>query len=228
MRLVLQDIDIITPSAESTSVLSDAALIGQMKTRAMAVWGERRGFVTAIHERLFEGSFSRLPEEPAVALCGLDNSLARQALDRVGFDFVVEAGLGRGHRDFRAMRLHTLPASLPAAQIWRGEREHEQVDDRPAYAGMLKTGVLDRCGVTLLAGKAVGAPFVGAAAATLAISEVLRLLHGGVVHELIDLDLKFPEYRSAVPTRTDFSAFNPGYVLSRRPLVGSPGGEDAT
>jgi hypothetical protein len=62
-----------------------------------------------------------------------------------------------------------------------------------------------------------GAPFVGGAAATLAIGEIIRLLHGGPVHELIDLNLKSPEYRSAVPTRTDFSAFNPGYVLSRRP-----------
>jgi hypothetical protein len=69
-------------------------------------------------------------------------------------------------------------------------------------------------GATLLAGKAVGAPFVGAAAATLAISEVLRLLHGGVVHELIDLDLKFPEYRSAVLNQSDFSTLNPGYALA--------------
>jgi hypothetical protein len=66
----------------------------------------------------------------------------------------------------------------------------------------------------LLAGKAVGAPFVGAVAATLVISEVLRLLHGGVLHELIDLDLKAPEYRKAVPVRNDFSALNPGYVLA--------------
>jgi hypothetical protein len=100
----------------------------------------------------------------------------RQALDQVGFDFIVESGLGRGHRDFRAARLHTLPASRPAAQIWRDEGEHERVDDRPAYTGMLKMGALDRCGVTLLAGKAVGAPFVGAAAATLAISGVTEAL----------------------------------------------------
>jgi hypothetical protein len=78
---------------------------------------------------------------------------------------------------------------------------------------MLKSGELDRCGVTLLAGKAVGAPFIGAAAATLALSEVLRLLHGGAVHELIDLDLKAPEYRSTVLTQQDFSTLNPGYVL---------------
>ena len=201
LSLVLQDIDIITPSTESTSILTDATLINIKKTRAMAAWAERRGFSTAIHERLFDASFRRQDDEPAVALCGLDNGVGRQALDQVGFDFVVEAGLGRGHRDFRAIRLHTLPASRPASQIWRGAQADDQVEDRPAYKGMLTSGALDRCGVTLLAGKAVGAPFVGAVAATLAMSEVLRLLHGGAVHELIDLDLKAPEYRSAVLTR---------------------------
>jgi hypothetical protein len=215
LRLVLQDIDIITPSTESTSILSEAVAIGRKKTRSMATWCERRGFETVIHERLFDASFRRQDDEPAVALCGLDNALGRQALDQVGFDFVVEAGLGRGHRDFRAIRLHTLPGSCNAAQIWRGEAEGDPVDDRPAYARMLELGELDRCGVTLLAGKAVGAPFVGAAAATLVIAELLRLLHGGPVHELIDLDLKFPEYRSTVLTQHDFSALNPGYVLAQ-------------
>jgi len=114
---------------------------------------------------------------------------------------VVEAGLGRGHLDFRAVRLHTLPASGPASQIWRGAQADEPVEDRPAYKGMLTSGALDRCGITLVAGTAVGAPFVGAAAATLAVSEVLRLLHGGAVHELIDVDFKAPEYRSTVLTR---------------------------
>jgi hypothetical protein len=212
LSLVLQDIDIITPSTESTSILSDATLINIKKTRAMAAWAERRGFSTAIHERLFDASFRRQDDEPTVALCGLDNGAGRQALDQVGFDFVVEAGLGRGHRDFRAVRLHTLPASRPASQIWRGGQADDQVADRPAYKGMLASGALDRCGVTLLAGKAVGAPFVGCAAATLALSEVLRLLHGGALHELIDLDLKAPEYRSTVLTEQGFSALNPGYV----------------
>jgi len=212
LSLILQDIDIITPSTESTSILSDAALINVKKTRAMAAWAERRGFTTAIHERLFDASFRRQDDEPAVALCGLDNGAGRQALDQVGFDFVVEAGLGRGHRDFRAIRLHTLPASRPASQIWRGAQADDQVEDRPAYKGMLASGALDRCGVTLLAGKAIGAPFVGAAAATLALSEVLRLLHGGVIHELIDVDLKVPEYREAVLTRKNFNTLNPGFV----------------
>lgn len=214
LNLVLQDIDIITPSTESTSILSDATLINIKKTRAMAAWAERRGFSTVVQERLFDASFRCQDGEPAVALCGLDNGVGRQALDQVGFDFVVEAGLGRGHRDFRAVRLHTMPASRPASQIWRDAQADDQVEDRPAYQGLLASGALDRCGVTLLAGKAVGAPFVGATAATLALSEVLRLLHGGTVHELIDLDLKAVEYRCTVPTLQNFSTLNPGYVMT--------------
>ena len=132
-----------------------------------------------IHERLFDASFRRQDMSPPSRCAGSTTASGRQALDQVGFDFVVEAGLGRGHRDFRAIRLHTLPASRPASQIWRSAQADDQVEDRPAYKGMLASGALDRCGVTLLAGKAVGAPFVGAATATLAVSEVLRLLHGG-------------------------------------------------
>ena len=40
VSLVLQDIDIITPSTESTSILSDTTLIGRKKTRAMAEWAD--------------------------------------------------------------------------------------------------------------------------------------------------------------------------------------------
>lgn len=214
LQLVLQDVDEITPSTESTSILSDLTLVGEMKTRAMAAWCNRRGFKSVIHERLFAMPFVRQPTEPAVALCGLDNALGRQALDNAGFGLVVEAGLGRGHRDFNAIRLHTLPGSRKASQIWNKDGADNLVEDRPAYELMRTSGELDRCGVTLLAGKAVGAPFVGAVGATLAISEVLRLLHGGVVHELVDLDLKAPDYRSVVLTEADFSTFNPGFALA--------------
>ena len=212
LSLVLQDVDIITPSSLGTSILSDHSLIGQKKTRAMAAWAERRGFKTAVVERLFDHDFRRQKGEPPVALCGLDNALGRRALDQAGFDLVVEAGLGRGHQDFRTMRIHTLPSPRSAAKIWKSSDTGEDVSGRPAYEGMLKSGELDRCGVTLLAGKAVGAPFVGAVAASLVLSEILRLLHGGPLHQLIDLDLQGPEHRSTVSHSYDFSRINPGYV----------------
>lgn len=212
LTLILQDVDLITPSTESTSILTDANLVGQKKTRAMAAWAERRGFSTRIYERLFCADFLRQGDEPAVALCGLDNALGRRALDRVGFDLAIEAGLGRGYQDFRTMRLHTLPGPRPADAIWKAADKDENVEDRPGYQRLLSDGTLDRCGLTLLAGKGVGAPFVGATAACLALSEILRLLHGGTAHQVIDLDLQGIEHRSAVRHPGDFSSLNPGYV----------------
>jgi hypothetical protein len=212
LALVLQDVDTITPSTESTSILTDSAQVGQKKTRTTAAWAENRGFTVSIHERLFTADFRRQPDEPSVALCGLDNALGRRALDQVGFDFVVEAGLGRGYSDFQTIRLHTLPASRTGASIWASESNNEDVRKRPGYQKLLKDGDLDRCGVTLLAGKGVGAPFVGAVAASLALSEVLRLLHSGPLYQVIELNLQGIEHRAAIPHPSDFSLLNPGYT----------------
>jgi hypothetical protein len=212
--LVLQDFDVITPASESTSILTESGLLGKKKTRAMADWAEHRGFGTSIIERKFKSDFLRQPDEPSVALCGVDNALARQVLDQVGFDFIVEAGLGRGYRNFRSMRLHMLPGPRSASAIWKSADDTENVESRPAYEKLLNDSELDRCGITQLAGKAVGAPFVGAVAACLAISEILRLLHRGTIHQLIDLDLQSVEHRSVVPHPFDFTKLNPGYVVA--------------
>lgn len=214
VHLVLQDIDIITESTESTSILTDSTMIGEKKTRAMAAWAERRGFMTSLQERTFAADFKRQADEPAVALCGLDNGASRRALDQVGFDLIVEAGLGSGYRNFRTMRLHVLPGQRAAADIWKQAIKSEKVENRPAYAKLLADGVLDNCGMTLLAGKAVGAPFVGSIAATLALSEVLRLLHGGVVHQLIDIDLLSLSQRLVSRHPKDFTNLNPGFVMA--------------
>lgn len=212
LHLVLQDKDRITEATESTSVLSDQTLVGQMKTRAMAAWAERRGFSTAIVERWFDGLCRRRDDEPGIALCGLDNADGRRVLDQVGFDFIVEAGLGRGYDDFRRMRLHTLPGARPAAVIWPPRPQSDERDLAPAYQRMIQRREVDRCGATLLAGKAVGAPFVGAVAACLVISEVLRLLHQGPLHHVADVDLEALDQRAFVPHATTFDALNPGFI----------------
>src|SRR5438046_283145 len=136
-------------------------------------------------------SGARRTSPPSPCVDSITASAARRSIRSASTSWSKRAS-GAGTAISARCNLHTLPASRPAAQIWGGERDDAQVADRPAYAGMLKRRELDRCGVTRLAGKAVGAPFAGATAATLALSEVLRLLHGGPVHELIDLDLKSP------------------------------------
>lgn len=212
LNLVLQDADTVTPATVSTSILSEQECVGRKKTRVMAEWAELRGFSTRICERWFDESTVRQQDEPAVALCGLDNSLGRRALDRSGFEFVVEAGLGHGYQDFRTLRLHTFPGSRSAAELFPATSHETSTIDRPAYQELKSKGLLDQCGITLLAGKAVGAPFVGSVAASLAIAELLRLLHGGVVAQVIDLDLTSIEHRTVVDQRRDFRGFNPGFV----------------
>jgi hypothetical protein len=213
LELVLQDDDVITGSTPSTSILSTAAMAGQLKTRAMAAWAARRGFKTRLHERLFDAAYRRQQQEPSVALCGLDNAIGRRALDTAGFDFVVEAGLGRDYGNFQTIRLHTLPARRAAADIWPDRAgSAPPVEQNPAYQALLNAGTLDQCGMTLLAGKAVGAPFVGSVAACLAVSEVLRLLAGATLDELVNLDLRAVDHVELVLQDRDFSALNPGYT----------------
>jgi len=178
LELALQDTDFISRSAESTPILTGASMVGMRKTRTMAAWAERRGFQTTIYERRLDATVRTRPSKPAVALCDLDNG-GRQVLDDAGFSLVVEAGLGRRHRDFRTMRLHTLRGPRWSAEVWKGSPATEDLTTRSAYQRPLADGALDQCGITLLAGKMVGAPFLGAVAASLAISQVLRLLQGG-------------------------------------------------
>ena len=55
-----------------------------MKTRVLAEWLEARGFRTVLEERRFGEWIRRAQEEPGVALCGVDNALARASLERLG------------------------------------------------------------------------------------------------------------------------------------------------
>lgn len=216
LELVLQDFDVVTPSTVSTSILTDESMVGMKKTRSVATWAEQRGFATTIIERSFDTSFKRAEAEPSVALCGLDNARGRRALESVGFESIVEAGLGNGHRDFRTMRLHTLPGPTPAPELWRTRSSDAVATLGEPYKRMVAENRLDQCGATLLAGKAVGAPFVGATAACLAIAELLRPLHGGASTSVIDLDMCALEHRSVVGLVAPLKAPAPPYVSRNR------------
>ncbi len=180
VELVLQDYDRIAPSNDSTSILSFEEDVGRRKTRCVSEWLEARGFSTILEERRFGDQTRRSPDEPGVALCGVDNALARMSLEKAGFDLVVETGLGAGPNAFRSISLHSFPCSRSAEQIWSrhlGGKDADQ-DFKPAYQALKKQG-MDACGLTQLATRTVGVPFVGVIAATLAIGELLRRLHGG-------------------------------------------------
>lgn len=186
VELVLNDFDDLALSNESTSLLSYRVDIGRKKARMVAEWLEDRGFRTFLEERIFGEWTARAPHEPGVALCGVDNALARAALEKPGFGLVVEAGLGGGPEAFRSISIHTFPASRSAEEIWSrqvGQRDRSP-EDMPAYKALKNRG-MDRCGLAQLASRTVGVPFVGVVAACLVIAELLRRLNGGTSLELV-------------------------------------------
>jgi hypothetical protein len=61
--------------------------------------------------------------------------------------------------------------------------------EKPAYRA-LQESLKDQCGITMLAGNAVGASFVGVYLSTLMIAELLRDLHHGQRHQLLDGTLR--------------------------------------
>jgi hypothetical protein len=182
ISLTLQDDDSVQPSNESTSLLVDSDVFGLRKARMVAAWLDKRGFKTAIEERRFGPWTVRSDEadDPVVALCGVDNALARAALEGGGFSLVLEAGLGFRPQGFRNLSMHAFPGRRRAVDIWGGPESHAKSNAiaQPAYAAMRRDG-LDECGLTILASRTVGAPFVGLIAAVLVIAELLRRLHGG-------------------------------------------------
>src|SRR5258706_10871807 len=138
VRLVLQDTDVVAKSNLSTSMLSTRHLIGRKKTRAMAEWAEMRGFQASIVERDFAPNFRIGPREPSVALIGVDNALARKAIEEVGFSRGIEAGLGKGPQDYLGIDLHTFPSSKPAREVWPQSGVADADITQPAYRAMVE------------------------------------------------------------------------------------------
>lgn len=212
VELTLQDFDRLTAANDSTSVLTRLDLAGRRKTRVMAAWAEARGFAVRMVERRFDGDVRLQPDDPRVALCGVDNLAARAALEDAGFDLVVEAGLGAGPQEYLAMRLHTFPATVSARRRWGGDPGAAAAPPPhgAAYADLEARG-LGHCGLVELASRTVGAPFVGVVAATLVVGEIMRRLAGGPGLEILDLTLRDLKGRQAV-LGAPSTRFNPGFA----------------
>ncbi|UDF36505.1 UNVERIFIED_ORG: ThiF family adenylyltransferase [Shinella sp. XGS7] len=191
-RLVLQDTDIITQSTLTTSVLSSPNDIGSKKTRTVAYWMEARGFDTRIVERRFDANTRLAAGEPTTALFGVDNPSARRVCEGAGFSLVLDAGLGSGHRDFRALRVRGFPGASSASIVWASDDLGAMPQLAPAYLELLQSG-RDPCGITTLATRSVGAPFVGCYAAAILLAELVRRQAGALAHNVIDVSLRAPD-----------------------------------
>ena len=203
VEIFLNDFDKIEDENVETSLLLSRDRIGGYKTRACSEWLEKRGFQTRLIERPFDGSFRCRGEEPKLALCGFDSNPARRHLATAQFLRVVESGLGGTANNFDTISLHALPNPRPAEELWpdlapaedakRKEHQEQVVRQNAAYAGIRG----DECGRYELAGKSIAVPFVGTAAATLVVAEVLRVLHCGPAYTDIKLAMAMLNTRAA-------------------------------
>lgn len=191
----LQDIDMVSASTLSTSMVSHPSDLGQKKTRVVARWLEARGYQTAIIERRFDENQRVRPEEPGTALVGVDNAAARRVIESAGFRLAIDAGLGSGFSDFRGLRIRTFPGPSSAARLWASD-SGPRVPRAPAYERLIREGA-EACGVTLLATRSVGAPFVGCVAAGYVIAERVRRQLCGSAFGFLDLHLREPEHVQA-------------------------------
>lgn len=205
VNVVLNDHERVVEANVGTGMLTCAADVGRLKTRVAAEWLEARAFRPRLIERRFDDQTHPHPTEPALALGGFDGDGPRTALDRAGFQLVVDCGLGGRADDFDALQLHTLPnPRRSSSELWpigqasieSTARLEELVERTPLYRE-----VRERlgCGHLELAGRSVAAPFVGAVASAFVVAEVLRVLHGGQRFEALTLSLESPHSAVARP-----------------------------
>ncbi len=179
VSLVLQDRDEVTVENWGTSVLVQDENYGSLKTKVGERWGESKGFdVRRIDRRLVAGD--RLDDDdPRVALSGVDKIEVRTLMANIGFDCIVDAGLGRTAADFDRYRVSVFDRTRPIDKHFAGVRDktiEEQIPNGNAYR--LLEAEVGRCGTTEIAGASVAAPYVSAIAAAVAVSRLIAVVSG--------------------------------------------------
>ena len=226
VTVMLQDYDVVKSANKSTGMLSEAPSIGVKKSRLVAAKLEALGFSTKITERPFDDATRRAAGEPGVALVGVDDPAPRRLLEQAGFDLVVDAGLG-GHADnYLNAQLSSFPASVNAIDVWPAQAVQTEATtvDQPAYLDykrrMLRSSSLTEgeieCGIVEVAGRSVGAAFVGCFVAAFVLAEVLRWFVEGPRFETISVSLRNPNGHRVARGKVQAARGNPGFVKARR------------
>lgn len=179
----LTDYDTVSWSSLSTCLLVTAKDVGRRKVDVVAERIEALGIkAQRDYERLYLDDSRMVRSEQDLVVVAVDNIALRRSLDRLHAQRVLEAGIGEGTEAFTRIQLHAFPGPRKARDIWIGDdaRASCAVDlTQPAYKALLaKSG--DECGTTLVAGRSVATPFVGAFAG--ALLNVLAADRVGDIH----------------------------------------------
>lgn len=201
IEIILQDTDRTTPANHSTGLITPRDSRRIRKTRLVAAALDHAGFDTRIIERRLDPTLRVGPAERHTALLGVDNLDTRRMISTVGWPLAVDVGLGSGADTFNSIHIRRFPGVDNSRDVpaWSQPSTEPTIPDTPAFTDLKTRDAA--CGVIELAGKAVGAAFVGAVAACLAITETIRELHGGPGFDILTTDLTTLHPHTAPATR---------------------------
>lgn len=179
VSLVLQDRDTVTEENWATSVLVKDETYGPMKTKIAEHWASAKGFdVRRIDRRL--SARDRLEgDDPRFALSGVDKIEARKLMADVGFDCIVDAGLGRTASDFDRYRVSVFDRARPIDEHFAGQEDAPVAQGVPAGDAYRRLEEqIGPCGTAEIGGASVAAPYVSALAAAIAVSRAIAVTSG--------------------------------------------------
>ena len=179
VSLVVQDRDKISEENWGTSVLVKNETYGELKTKVAERWALDKGFdIRRIDRRLFTSD--RLEnDDPRLALSGVDKFEVRKFMAEVGFDCIVDAGLGRTFSDFDKYRVTVFDRIRRIDEHFDGQTDQpleEDILNDDAYRCLVDE--IGPCGTAEIAGSSVATPYVSALVAAVAISRVIAIVSG--------------------------------------------------
>ena len=181
VSLVLQDRDKITEENWATSVLVKSEVYGVLKTKVAEQWALDKGFdVRRIDCRLLATDRVDVDNnDPRLALSGVDKIEARKLMAEVGFDCIVDAGLGRTSSDFDKYRVTVFDHVYPIDKHFDRQDDTPVGGDFPRGEAYLRLEAeIGPCGTAEIGGASVAAPYVSALAAAVAVSRVIAVTSG--------------------------------------------------
>jgi hypothetical protein len=179
VALVLQDRDKTSEENWATSVLVRSETYGELKTKVGEEWALAKKFdVRRVDRRILAGD--RLEnEDPRLALSGVDKIEARKLMGDVGFDCIVDAGLGKKSADFDRYRVTVFDLAHPIEKHFEGQKDEsadESILRGDAYQRL--QAEIGRCGTAEIAGASAAAPYVSAVAASVAVARLIAIVSG--------------------------------------------------
>lgn len=179
VMLVLQDRDRVSEENWATSVLVREEVYGALKTKVAETWGLSCGFDVRRIDRCLLASDRLDHDEPRMALCGVDKINVRAGMADIGFECIVDAGLGRTADDFDRYRVTVFDAERPINKHFEHSRDTMpigQVPEEDAYKVLEQE--IGNCGAVEIAGASVAAAFVSAIAAAVVVTRAIAAVSG--------------------------------------------------